>query len=889
MHHTKSTLQIVLEKLDSPRKSGCGWVAKCPAHDDKSPSLSVSLASDGKVLVKCFAGCSFDSIVAALRLRACDLFPGDQARPSTNRRTQSVKVSTARRADPSNAKRFAPSKIEADFAAHQRDATPQRIDTLARKLAVTASAIEAVGVGFDDDVVIFPERNERGAIVGLLRRWPNGDKKIRTGDSRGLTIPQGFQDRSGPVYVTEGASDCLAALSLGLRAIGRPNTDGGAAELVELLAAVPDEVIVIADNDEPGRRGAAKVAREIADGLGRSVSILSPPEADKDLRETLSRCGSTDLALKELLVRPRIEVKPNDETGGDETLGDKTSTDGAENRGYVTTRCVHTPFIPFPVEVLPVAVRGLVEAGSGTMGVDPTFLAFPALATLAGAIGTSRRVRLRSSWCEFPILWNAIVAPSGSLKSPAQDLALRAIREAQRDRVREFETAMVEYDHNLATFDAQKAQVQKSKSTCVPLEKPVPPVCRRYVISDCTTEAVVGVLKDNPRGLLLARDELAAWIGGMDRYAKSRGGDLPFWLESHRGGSLIVDRKTGDRPTTFIASAAISITGSIQPGVFKRVFTRELFDAGLVARLCIAFPPARARRWRECDVSDHVLVDFAACVDRLLALDHGIGPDGKLGPVDLELTRDAKERFVGWYNDHADRTATVGNEFLGAHYSKLEAVCPRLALIFALVEGRSAVGVADIEAAITVTDWLAYESARVYGLLDRDATEMQADALVEHVRRRGGSITVRELQRGPRRFRGTPEEMRGELDRLVKAGVGRWVHPIPGSSGGRPEAAFELTSHTETGRGDESSGDTSPGIGPVAGGFGTNGFVTTANDGDPGGSGLDPESVIPPNPGDGNPDVPPGWSPEAWAAACEATHADRAAELRRRADEIEAS
>jgi putative DNA primase/helicase len=51
------------------RKVGCGWVARCPAHDDRTPSLSIRDANDKKVLVRCHAGCDQERVIAALRGR----------------------------------------------------------------------------------------------------------------------------------------------------------------------------------------------------------------------------------------------------------------------------------------------------------------------------------------------------------------------------------------------------------------------------------------------------------------------------------------------------------------------------------------------------------------------------------------------------------------------------------------------------------------------------------------------------------------------------------------------------------------------------------------------------------------------------------------------------
>jgi hypothetical protein len=59
---------------DSPRKSGNGWEAKCPAHEDRHASLSVGIGLDGRVLLDCHAGCSTENVLVALGLGMADLF-----------------------------------------------------------------------------------------------------------------------------------------------------------------------------------------------------------------------------------------------------------------------------------------------------------------------------------------------------------------------------------------------------------------------------------------------------------------------------------------------------------------------------------------------------------------------------------------------------------------------------------------------------------------------------------------------------------------------------------------------------------------------------------------------------------------------------------------------
>lgn len=65
----------ILDRLDGVRRSGRGWIARCPAHADRSASLSVAAGDDGRVLIRCFAGCSATAVVHALAIELGDLFP----------------------------------------------------------------------------------------------------------------------------------------------------------------------------------------------------------------------------------------------------------------------------------------------------------------------------------------------------------------------------------------------------------------------------------------------------------------------------------------------------------------------------------------------------------------------------------------------------------------------------------------------------------------------------------------------------------------------------------------------------------------------------------------------------------------------------------------------
>jgi hypothetical protein len=82
-----AALDDVLARLEKVRRAGQGWSASCPAHPDRHPSLSVRVGDDGRVLLKCFAGCRIEAIVVALGLELQDLFADARATPRDSRAT----------------------------------------------------------------------------------------------------------------------------------------------------------------------------------------------------------------------------------------------------------------------------------------------------------------------------------------------------------------------------------------------------------------------------------------------------------------------------------------------------------------------------------------------------------------------------------------------------------------------------------------------------------------------------------------------------------------------------------------------------------------------------------------------------------------------------------
>jgi hypothetical protein len=445
---------------------------------------------------------------------------------------------------------------------------------------------------------------------------------------------------------------------------------------------------------------------------------------------------------------------------------------------------------------LPGPIADYVRQGAAALGCDPAYLALPALSSAASAIGNTREVALKRGWTEPSVVWSGIVGDSGTLKSPAYMKAVAHLFAIQKRLQLRFRQEL----------DAWRRERRREKERGDGPPGAPEPTMKRVICSDTTVEKLAELLEDNPRGLLVARDELAGWLGSFSRYkGKAGGSDLPYWLEMHRAGAIMVDRKTGDRRSVFVSRAAVSVTGGIQPGALARALTPEFLDAGLAARLLLAMPPKLPKRWSEAEIDPEVQRRYEGLLDALLALDFETNSDGERVPRVLRLSADAKAAWVAFYNEWAAEQAAVEGE-VAAAYSKLEAYAARLALLHHVAThvGPKAsdlreIGISSVKAGIRLCRWFAGETRRIYATLSETGGERDARRLVEFIASRGRSITARDLQRSNNRKYPTAGAAEEALDALVQAGLGVWEEQGPTPRGGPPTRAFHLcTTHDTT-------------------------------------------------------------------------------------------
>ena len=270
----------LISRLDMAKPSGGDqWIARCPAHADKTPSLSIGKGDDGRILLHCHAGCSADDVVDALGLSMFDLLPDDQQRGlSVSHSKHDASSQGLARVEP-----IAPAVVK---KLHRQLCDKHR-EYLKLERMLTDQVIDQYQLGYEersgDRRLAIPIADEKG-IYRDVRRWLPPEQ--RSSNSRKiLHWNSGYgavrlypidQLRSSELVLCEGELDALALVSNGFSAITA--TGGASAWPHELSAAFRGKsVTILLDNDEAGRRGADKRADSLSKH-GVKVEIAQWPK-----------------------------------------------------------------------------------------------------------------------------------------------------------------------------------------------------------------------------------------------------------------------------------------------------------------------------------------------------------------------------------------------------------------------------------------------------------------------------------------------------------------------------------------------------------------------------------------------------------------------------------
>lgn len=613
-------------------------------------------------------------------------------------------------------------------------------------------------------------------------RSPIGDGRwIGTRNERALPLYHLPRLLSAPpdmwVFVTEGekkadrlqdALDESGVDSVVVCAAGGAEKWRGAVGAEEAL--VGRRLVILPDNDAPGRRHADQVC-DATLGCAAEVRLVQLPGLNEkeDIADWLD--GGGTVAELMALVDGTLPVSTQSEEEGEEDIDIPTLAQSAQ------------AIESFPLDVLPTGIRAFVAETALALNCTPDLVGVAALVALSIAIGTSRALEVKPGREVLPALDVAIIADPGESKTPAINAALKPLQDLERRAYRQWQADLRAWEQHGEEPGAQRGPR---------------PTYSQIVVSDTTMEALTDVLQSNPRGVVIARDELSGWVHSMDQYRGGKGADRQNWLSLWSSEPISVNRRGNGLEPRRIERPFASVIGGIQPGMLEELMDKHGREDGFLHRLLFCWPQPTQRRWTDRYVSDEVKERYTAIINNLLALQPHADDEGESAPVRLPFSAEAQRLWGEWYDMHFSESEQRLPVYLRGPWAKLEAYAARLALIVHLArvaDGDTAanpelVDVASLIQAFALIEYFKTHAHRVYALLHASPEDRRLTDAVAWVRRKpsGCVVTAREAQQAHVGGVRSAEEAKALLAQLAELGYG-FAQEVA-SRRGRPSFQF---------------------------------------------------------------------------------------------------
>jgi Protein of unknown function (DUF3987) len=370
--------------------------------------------------------------------------------------------------------------------------------------------------------------------------------------------------------------------------------------------------------------------------------------------------------------------------------------------------------------------------------------------------------QVKTDWVEVPNIWGGFIGRPGMLKSPAMQEALRPLHRLEAEAAKENEVAREAYARGISAYKVrqqvkitlEKEALKKAKNEKVNIDfdaggEPKEPIAVRYRTNDSSYEALGELLRDNPTGILIERDELVSLLKHLDREEQvvARG----FFLSGWSGTQPYSFDRIG-RGHIALEAVCLSVLGGTQPARIGEYVRRANLGGvggdGLIQRFGLLVWPDVSAEWRDVDEYPKnearerawQVFDRAAMLDLPTALKLGASK----GPFDkipcFRFDDAAHDDFLGWRTDLETRLRSGEmSPAIEGHLAKYRKLVPALALINHVGEGdEGGVSQKSLLRALAFSAYLESHTHRVYAS-STEGEVAAATAILKHIK--AGDLT----------------------------------------------------------------------------------------------------------------------------------------------------
>lgn len=380
----------------------------------------------------------------------------------------------------------------------------------------------------------------------------------------------------------------------------------------------------------------------------------------------------------------------------------------------------------FPLEIFPKAIRDIIEALEEYENYNVDFTAASFLTVFAAAMGNTWSVRFMTGWIDRPIIYMVLVgSPSCGKTPPLQQAVAPLLKiDSEYDRI---------YCKEMETYRRwERLSAKQREKNSLPEEMAVP-IRKCHVVVDSTVEALIGALRDNPRGVLTYKDEIDTLLSNFNRY---NGSDEGYFLSLFSGTPFKYSRKSNNEHI-FLTNPYCSIIGTTQPGRLGEQFGGKRMMNGFSSRFLKVYPEIdKMPSWNDTAMPDSVLEEWERIIRKVVAATPSTDQEGKATSIELLFSQESKLRIIQWKDEVNNKVyAETDSDAVRALCGKLETYLVRFCLVIQIMHcicgesGMDKIEPGTAELAIRLTEYFRNMESRIApeietGILDNRFTEL---------------------------------------------------------------------------------------------------------------------------------------------------------------------
>ena len=385
----------------------------------------------------------------------------------------------------------------------------------------------------------------------------------------------------------------------------------------------------------------------------------------------------------------------------------------------------------FPLDVFPGKIHDIIVSLNEYENYNIDFMAASFFTVFAAAMGNTWSVRFMTGWVSHPIIYMVLVgSPSCGKTPPLQQAVTPLLKlDGEYDRI---------YCKEMEAYRKwERMSAKQREKNALPDEMKMPQR-KCHVVVDSTIEAMIGAMRDNPRGVLIYKDEIDSLLSNFNRY---NGSDESYFLSLFSGTPFKYSRKSNSEHI-FLSNPYCSIIGSTQPGRLCEQFGGKRMMNGFSSRFLKVYPEINEMpSWSDTSMPEGILEEWESIIRKVVGINPPTDREEKANSIELPFSHDAKIRVIRW-KDEVKNVAysATDSDSARALCGKLETYLIRFCLVIQVMRGicgesgMNEIDADTAELAVMLTEYFRKMESRVAPEIDAGILDNRFTMLLRNLR-----------------------------------------------------------------------------------------------------------------------------------------------------------